>query len=237
MKFEALHPILPDYKPFVPHAGPIIEDLVSLHHNGAVRQNGGCRRLENLCKIFFPKTSIKHVPPGSSDASMFSKTIKSSCLLSKYPNEVNMLSTSAKESVRTKSRMSCWTHSILTPAALAFARALSKRYFVLSTPVTENPLFASAMLHLPGPQQRSRTVFPLGLVSVNTFGICLFAAAIRSFVNIKAYSSRQNNSSSNHSLFLLRVLIWLNCCMHYEDRCKPPNRQRPRIRLAQLKGR
>jgi hypothetical protein len=131
-----------------------------------------------------------------------------------------------KSGERRAQRTCARSHSILTPAAPAFARALFKRYFVLSTPVTENPLFARAMLHLPGPQQRSRTVFPLGLVSLNTFGICLFASAIRSLVNIKAYSSRQNDSSSNHSVFLLRVLIWLNCCMHYEDRCEPPNRQR-----------
>jgi hypothetical protein len=71
-----------------------------------------------------------------------------------------MLIAKAKESGRTKSRMSFWTHSILTCAALPFALALSSRYFVLSTPVTEKPLFANEMLHLPEPQQRSRTNLP-----------------------------------------------------------------------------
>src|SRR5258706_10251771 len=42
-----------------------------------------------------------------------------------------MLSTKAKESARTKSGMSFSTQSILTPEASAFARALSRRYFVL----------------------------------------------------------------------------------------------------------
>ena len=112
-----------------------------------------------------------------------------------------MFSTRANEFGRTKSRISFWTHSILTRAARACTRALSRRYFVLSTPVTEKPLFARAMLHLPGPQQRSSTDLPAGLVSASAFAICSCASAIRFSGNMNGYSSRQNESSSNHSFF------------------------------------
>src|SRR5215472_109773 len=55
MKFEALYPMVSNDEPFVPNASPIVKNLMPLDHHGAVRQNGGCRGLKNLRKMFFPQ--------------------------------------------------------------------------------------------------------------------------------------------------------------------------------------
>src|SRR5215472_5114668 len=53
MEFEALHPMVSNDEPFVPNASPIIKNLMPFDHHGAVRQNGRCRGLKNLRKMFF----------------------------------------------------------------------------------------------------------------------------------------------------------------------------------------
>lgn len=53
MEFEAPRPTIPYEEPFVPHAGPVVENLVSFDQESTVRHNRGNCGLKNSCETFF----------------------------------------------------------------------------------------------------------------------------------------------------------------------------------------
>src|SRR5262245_21165806 len=102
----------------------------------------------------------------------------------------------------------------------AFARALSRRYFVRSTPVNEKPRSAKAIENLPMPQPRSRADLPSSFVSVNALSTTSEARAIRVSAKTSENVSRQKSSSSNHSCARFCLLMVPGILERTAERCQ-----------------
>src|SRR2546427_8291689 len=176
-ELECAYPTIPDQRQSVPDARPVVDNLVPLHEQVAVRQFGGCGGLERprepllayhlehehapLLEIFLHELEYLQVIG----------------LVVEVPKRREDVEDEIERHGAANRRMSSWTNSTARFASAAQARALSRRKEVRSTAVTTKPRLARATVWRPGPQQRSRARPFCTPARRMTFSTCSSAAA------------------------------------------------------------
>ncbi len=147
----------------------VIRELYSRPERGSKRFRSIIRsvffsRTENRGKSFRNASRLRisrqNNPPGLRDAATFLITISFSSS-GKYPKELNRCMTQSNSAGDVYFRASSQRYCTATPYLFASSLAISRKSWLLSTPVTSCPKPASRFACLPCPQARSRIFLSL----------------------------------------------------------------------------